>query len=582
MFKEISTNWIEKVKDSSDIVNVISSYLPLKQKGRTFWGNCPFHHENEPSFAVNSSEQFFHCFGCGVGGNVITFIEKIESLSFIDAVKLLAEKNNIDLPESIDDIKIKQKMKDKSEFLNINLIAARYYNSKLMSPEGENALNYLYKRGLNKNIVTRFGIGYSLNFNDLLDHLKRNKIPWESAVKAGILGLKNNKYYDFFSERVVFPIINTKDEVVGFSARAIKENYMGGKYKNSPDSIIFNKSEIVYGINLLKKASRLRNVEYAIIVEGQMDVIALHQAGFDTAIACMGTALTVKHAREIHRFVNKVIVCFDGDAAGIKATKRSLDILESAGLEVFVVSLPDKMDPDEYIKKYSKEKFQQLLDNAKSKNDYTFYEITSRYDLKDNRQKAKYIEEMLNMIKNLKTNSEKEIYLNLLKEKTQISMAVLKQDLQEDVKISKIYENTPKQINSAYEKALDFIFASLLNRKSYATLEKMNIVNNEFYSSIYEYIKDFEYFDDTIFEDIKEKIGSEKIDELRNYDFGKIGNEEKYYRDCLKIVRLEELNFQKKMCSENLLNALDDISRAKILEKMQKILIEIQKLKMED
>ena len=583
MANYFNQSWIDKVKDSCDIVDVISRYIPLKQKGRTFWGNCPFHHENEPSFAVSPEKQFFNCFGCHVGGNVITFVSKYESLSFIDSIKLLAKQNNIEIPENLDDEQVRRNAELKKKMLNINLICAKFYNNVLMSEKGNKAREYLYKRELTDNILTRFGLGYSPDWTSLVEFLKEQEISLEDAYKAGVLGKKDNKYYDFFAERIVFPIISSMGDVLGFSARITTKNDKIAKYKNSPDSICFNKSNIVYAINLLKRATQKRSLGYAIICEGQMDVIALNQSGYDNAIACMGTALTPQHAREIKRFVSKVIVCFDGDGAGQKATMRSLDILENSGLMVYVVSLPNGMDPDEYIKKYGSNKFTELLDKAKHKNDYIFDTTKAKYNLSNNQEKSEFIKEILEFIDKLKTSSDKEIYLKQVQNITRVSIDALKQDLNGGtVSNTPKFEKSEPVKNTAYDDALNFVFSSYLHKKEYAKLEDFNVLNNTFYALLSNFLRENGDVDSTIFDVLEEKFGKENTDTIKNYNFNAIKNLEKYYKDCIKLIRLEELEIECKMLSENISTIQDPTMRRENLKKLDEIFNKIQKIKMEE
>lgn len=582
MAQLFSQSWIEKVKDSCDIVDVISHYMPLKQKGRTFWGNCPFHHENEPSFAVSQEGQFFNCFGCHVGGNVITFVSKYESLTFTEALKLLAKQNNIELPENIDDEQVQKNAALKKQMLELNRKVAKFYYDQMMSPAGAVARQYLYNRGLTDNIITRFGLGYSPDWNKVVDFLNSQKISLELAYKAGIVGqTKNGRYYDFFAERICFPIINSMGEVLGFSARVITKDYQGGKYKNSPDSIVFNKSSIVYGINLLKRAGKERKLDYAIICEGQMDVIALNKCGFDTAIACMGTALTRYHAREIKRFVDKVIVCFDGDGAGIKATNRSLDILEKNGLSVFVVSLPDGMDPDEFTKKYGKEKFQNLLDNAKAKNDYVFEVIKKAHNLGDNKGKSDFVKEILEFIDGLDTSSDKEIYLNQVSTLVKIPVDVLKQDMSGIDNV--IFAENQFEVSSTYEDSLKMVFSAYLYKKSYAKNLDIKVVNNTFYSILLNYLgeqKNFETSD--IFISLENKFGQENILPIKNFRFEDLTDEQSYFNDCYKNLKITELEYEYNMLTEDVSVETNTELRRQKLTQMDRIFSEIQKIKMEE
>ena len=360
-------------------------------------------------------EQFYHCFGCGESGDVIKFIEKIESVDFMTAIKILADAAGMEVPQFVGDDNLKEKKEKKDAILKANKDAAIYYNKMLYTEKGKDALNYLYKRGLNKEVISKFGLGASVDWFDLITHLKKLGHKEEVLIEAGLAerGSKGG-LYDIMAERLMFPIINSFGEVVGFSARALKDGKFA-KYRNTAQTLVFDKSRVVYAINLLKKLKQTEKFEEIILVEGQMDVIAMHLAGFKNSVACMGTALTKYHSKELKRFTDKVIVSFDGDAAGQKATLRSLEILEEEGLKVYVIALPEKLDPDEFIKKHGKAAYQKLLDEAMPLNDYKLKAIASEFDLEDNKQRTKFIDTALEEIKNLKSGYQREIYIKQLK-----------------------------------------------------------------------------------------------------------------------------------------------------------------------
>jgi DNA primase len=560
--KGYDDSFIERLKFNSDIISTIGKYVTLNQKGKTHWGNCPFHSEKTPSFAVNGMEQFYHCFGCGESGDVIKFIEKIESVDFMTAVKILADAAGMEVPDFIGDDNLKEKKEKKDAILKANKDAAIYYNKMLYTEKGKAALNYLYKRGLNKETITKFGLGVSIDWFDLITHLKKLGHKEEVLIEAGLAerGSKGG-LYDIMAERLMFPIINSFGEVIGFSARALKDGKFA-KYRNTAQTPVFDKSRVVYAINLLKQLKQTEKFEQVILVEGQMDVIAMHLAGFKNSVACMGTALTKYHSKELKRFTDKVIVSFDGDAAGQKATLRSLEILEEEGLKVYVIALPEKLDPDEYVKKYGKAAYQKLLDEAMPLNDYKLKAIASEFDLEDNKQRTKFIDTALEEIKNLKSSYEREIYLKQLSERTKVDINTLQKEL--DYKIFKSTKqaasetDTREQIKlkAANVKSAEFVLASVIYKKPYAKLPENNIFELENHIKLYDFIlksqnlkkevKIGELF--TVF-DVDNNI---EMKDIINFDLESINNAEKYFKECIKNLHLEKLLKQQKELIEQI------------------------------
>jgi len=549
--KGYDDSFLERLKQNNDIISTISKYVTLNQKGKTHWGICPFHSEKTPSFAVNSYEQYYHCFGCGAKGDVITFIEKVEHVDFMKAVEILAEKAGMEVPSFVGDDTVKEKKQKKAAILKANKDAAIYFNKMLFTEKGKEALDYLIKkRGLNTATITRFGLGASIDWFDLIKHLKSKGHTEEILLESGLAerGEKGG-LYDVMAERVMFPIINSYGEVIGFSGRALKDGKFA-KYRNTMQTLAFDKSKIVYGINLLKNLKQKEGFNEVIIVEGQMDVIAMHNAGFQNTIACMGTALTKYHAKELKRFADRVIVSFDGDTAGQKATFRSLEILEEEHLNVYVISIPEKLDPDEYIKKYGKEAYQKLLNNAMPLNDYKLKAIAVDFNLDDTKEKAKYIDKALEEIKRLKTMQEREIYLRQLSEKTKIDLYTLERDLKFKLQTEK-KETKPQNLENvlvkdAIYKSAEFILASILHKKIQFREFNENIFFNEEHKKLYDFILTSQNLQKEV------KIGNlfthfnleeeNAINDIVNYEF--LMDEvqlKKYFEECVKTLELEYL-----------------------------------------
>lgn len=583
----LSSEWINELKARNDIVGTISKYVNVQKKGKTNWACCPFHLEKTPSFAVNEYEQYFHCFGCGASGDVIKFIEKIESVDFYDACKILATNSNMQMPEisgNNEDIKLKKKKKE--TYLQMLRDTANYYHLNLVRTSPTLAMNYIKKRGLDATILKTFGLGYSLGWNEVVDHLTKLGYSQEDMLGSGICERKNNNVFDAQSKRLIFPIVNSYGEVVGFSARLLEEADFA-KYKNTAQTLVFDKSKCVYNINSIKKLKQENNLNEVIMVEGQMDVISLYKNGFKNAVACMGTALTSFHAREIKRFSDKVVVCFDGDNAGKQATLRSLEILVNAGLSVYVAMLPDGVDPDDFLNKNSKDEFSRLIANAKYWVEYLIRTIYDKYDHNKPEEKSKFVKECLFVIKKLQSNAEQDIYLNMLKELSNISISVLR----EDMRLSKTDENIEVEIkkesslpsrDNAFLKAVKFVLAALLHKKKYATLNEniKSSLKNPDNILLYEYIENehkkgkmpiisalFDMFD---VEDNKE------IYDIVNYEFLPENDNLEYYEDCIKYLVKTSLEAKLQEISKALAAEPDLDKRRQLNAETQMIILKLK------
>lgn len=424
MDREFS-EFISNVLDKTDIVNLISRYVRTERKGNTYWACCPFHNESQPSFAINAQKQFFHCFGCKESGNAITFLMKLENIEFMDALKMLAEQAGMEMPKfSGSGERVDKKLRE--TLYNLMRDAARHYHDNLSSPRAKIFRDYLEERQIPQAMITRFGLGASLDFTEMLDFLKSKGYTYEQIHAAGIAETKDGRQYDVFGKRLMYPIIDNMGHVVAFGGRTLEKDVHFAKYRNSTQTEIFDKSKVIYAINLLKKRKAQKPIDYVIMTEGYMDVIALHKAGFDTAVASMGTALTVKQARQLKLYSDRVYISYDGDTAGQKATLRGLDILRESGLTVKVVRLPDGLDPDDLIKRDGREAYQKLLDEAIPLTAYKIDVLMSRYDLSDPDMRAKFAIEAVEVINSLQTPIEREQYLTYISEKTGFSLDALK------------------------------------------------------------------------------------------------------------------------------------------------------------
>ncbi len=580
--------WKEKLKQSSNIVSVVSKYLPLKQKGKTYWGCCPFHMEKTPSFAVNEYEGFFKCFGCGVGGDVITFVQKIESCDFYDACKILASDAGIEMPTYTADENVAKKKKQADRSYQLLRDCAKYYYTNLAKPEAKEARDYIAQRKLGQKTTIAFGLGYSIDWQDVIKYLSQKGYTIDEMKVAGVVEEKNGRAYDCYAKRLIFPIINSRGDVVGFSGRVLGKSDFA-KYKNTADTIVFDKSRSVYGINLIKKEKRDNGINEIIIVEGQMDVIALHQAGVRNAVACMGTALTPYHAKEMKKFVDKVVVCFDGDGAGKKATLRSLDILVKSGLEVYVVTLPDGLDPDEYIGKYGKESFDERIAKAKYWVQYLIDYYESQVNMSKPEEKRIFVANALAVIGTLSTSSEQDIYLEIVRDKTNIALSVLRNDLKGEAKPieSTVRKSTQEEEikQNAYVKAVRFVLASFVFKKEYAKLDKSireNLCNSD-YKKLYDYIVEcHQQNKPVLIGSLYSNFDIEGNDDLMaivNYEFSVATDTVQYYNDCVRTLKQFGLEKRQNELTEEIRNIEDLTLRRQKMMELQQIILERKQLK---
>lgn len=413
---------INEVKDKNDIVDVISQYIQVKSVGSSNKALCPFHSENTPSFVINREKQIYKCFGCGEGGDVVRFIMKIENLDFIDSVKLLAERANIEIVNTQSSEELKKQIKEKNLYYEINRKAGLYFYHNL-TQKSNSALEYLKNRGLSPKTLANFGVGYAVNsWDDLIIYLQKEGYELKDINNCGLIRPnKQNGYYNYFRNRIIFPIFNIRGDVVGFGGRVLDDSLP--KYLNSPETKIFNKSNILYGLNFARKNAESKQV---ILVEGYMDVIALYQAGFKNAVASLGTSLTKYHGQLLNKYFDEIIICFDGDAAGIKATMRSVEILNEVGCQFRIMILPNGCDPDDFIKKYGKDAFREQIQKAIGLTDYKILLAKSKYSGNTIDDKIKLAKRIAAIIKDIKSPIEKEAYIQKAANETGISMEAIK------------------------------------------------------------------------------------------------------------------------------------------------------------
>ena len=590
--------FLKELKERSDIVEVIRSYVAVDRKGGNYWACCPFHHEKTPSFAVNEGEQFYHCFGCQESGDVIKFVQEIESTDFMGAVRILADRAKMRVPESnFDTEESIRKKKKRDNMAKILLDSARFYLKNLYSGDerADAHLEYIAKRGLSPTTVKKFGLGASLDFNSLPDYLAGKGYFREDLIDSGVLASseKNNRLYDSLGGRLIFPIINAFDEVVGFGGRVMEKTKFA-KYKNTKETLLFDKSKTLYNVNLLKKLKREQPINEVIIVEGYMDTISLYQAGFKNVVASMGTSLTKDQARLIKRYTDNVLISYDGDFAGQKADLRGLEILDDAGLHLRVVPMPDGLDPDD-VAKQGADAYQKCLDAAMPLIDYRLHSLERNYDLGKTEGKRSFIKAALKIVKTAASESEKEELLKKLRDKTNVSYSALERDLQnvksetEEAEEEKPQEKLAEAAagTDKEQKAKRFILAAKLFSAPYAkdlSVDELPLTD-ETHILIARYISEHESCGERIrpselFELLDEN--SAEFNAILDLNYGeRLGGEtaERFFADSVKTLRLEAVEKQIAECNAQYASATDIDERKKISAKLLALVQKQKELK---
>lgn len=585
--KGYPADWLYQLKQRNDIVSIIGRYVHLEKKGGRFWGCCPFHNEKTPSFTVSGDEGFFYCFGCKESGDVISFVMKYESCDFAEAVKILARNANMEIPEFTGEKEIVEKKHKKERILKLLDATYKHYQENLYLPVAKPAQDYIKTRGFTRQELNDFKMGYSINWTELLDYLKGQGFTYQEMVDAGVAQKKDDHYYDVMAGRLVFPIFNSFNECVGFSARVLGQSDFA-KYKNTAETLVFQKGRVVFAINLVKALKQKGGLDKIIIVEGQIDVIAMHRAGFKSTVACMGTALTKENAHELKKLSNNVVLCFDGDSAGVKATLRSIDILKDEGFNVTIVSLPDKHDPDEILKEYGKEYLENLIDNALPITDYLIKYEQSNFNLDKPDERGKFAVQALRHIAKLKSDSEEEPYLDKLRDLTGIPIDVLRRDISK-IKGEKVDAKSDKNITDSVLisrengniKAIKFILSSLIYNKDFVNkkIDYKKLLPR--YSEVIEKAGEhlpitsyFDYFDVESMPILKDCI---------NMNFAEYEeNGKRYFDECLwSLVNQELINRQQEL-TEKYKQCGDSAQRMEIMQELSNVSKSLREKKLED
>lgn len=585
--------FLQTLKEKTNIVEVASGYVSLERRGGSYWACCPFHHEKTPSFAINEADQYYHCFGCGESGDVIKFVQGLENIDFMDAVKLLADRAGLTMPQTgFDNQRTVELKRKKDAILKILNDCAGFYLKNLNSGNADEHINYILSRKIPSEIVRKFGLGASLNFEDLPKFLLSKGYEKQDMIDSGAINEVDGKLLDAQGGRLIYPIINAMNEVIAFGGRVLKKTDFA-KYKNTKETIVFNKSKTLYNINLLKKLRKTQTISEVIVVEGYMDTISLYQAGFKNVVASMGTSLTQEQARLLKRYTDNILISYDGDSAGQKANMRGLDILKKEWLNVKVVPLPEGLDPDDVIKQRGTDGYQSCLNAAIPLIDYKLKTARGKLDISNNEDKQKYVSEALKIIKTADSASEQEDLLKGLRDQTGISYESLKRDLNSAPSVpNPAAEQRPerKDDSSVQKKASRFIIAAFLFGAKFT--KDADISSIPFKDGVHEIIAKYvrskillnervrpsELFE--FFEENTEEFT--ELTKILDYSDGNaLSGEvaEKYFFDCVKSLKLNDIDEIIETVRRQAEAETDLNKRKQLALELQQLLIQKKKIK---
>ncbi len=567
MAKYYSEELIEEIRNSNDIVDVISQYVILKRSGRNFFGLCPFHKEKSPSFSVSPDKQIFHCFGCGVGGNVIHFVSKIENLGFKDTLEILASRVNIQLPE-LEGYDSDENAKLKSKLYEINQATATFYHENLYKNSSKEAQEYIKKRKLDNNTLKSFLIGYSGVFDELYTYLKSKGFNDNEILSSGLVNKsENGKFIDRFRRRLMFPIQDVRNRVIAFGGRVLDDSKP--KYINSAENLVYSKGRHLFGLNLAKNSQK-KNL---IIVEGYMDCISLYQRGITNVVASLGTALTESQGRLLRKHSEQVIIGYDADGAGQAATLRGMEILQNMGCDIRILQIEGAKDPDEFVVKYGPERFNKYVENAISLIEFKIKILKKNLNLENANDKIKFLKEIAKLLSRVNSDLEKEIYLDKISKTYNISKEAVQAEINKllysDSKGAKVLdkpfktfikkEESKENVSEIDKKREDMIIYLLITypEKSFKILKNEIKIEN-------------------IQNEINRKIIKKLYEELEKGDINNILD---------KIEDIEEVNYLSGIMAQDFeivdeQKAIDDIiniyTKKKLINKRNEILKKIE------
>lgn len=590
-----SDELIDEIKNKNDIVDIISQYVILKRSGRNFFGLCPFHKEKSPSFSVSPDKQIFHCFGCGVGGNVFHFIEKIENLSFIETVEMLADRAGINLPtinNNVDD----KLLKLKSRVYDVNEAAAKFYHENLYKLTSKEAQNYIKKRKLDNRTLKNFLIGYSGTFNELYIHLKENGFSDEEILASSLVNRnENGKFIDRFRKRLMFPIQDTRNRVIAFGGRVLDDSKP--KYINSPENIVYSKGRHLFGLNVAKR----EQIKKIIIVEGYMDAISLHQRGITNVVASLGTAMTESQGRLLRKSSEQVIIGYDADGAGQAATVRGLEILQNLGCDIRILQIEGAKDPDEFVTKYGPERFLKYVDNAISLVEYKVKVLKQNLNIDNVNDKIKFLKEIAKELSKISNNIEREVYVDKISLEYKISKEAIYSEINKLIygrndNEKKVVANKtvkpPKRVveetNQAVTKREGLIIYLLINypTESYLKIkEEISIDdikserNKKILTKLYEELEKGYSNINNVLDWFEEEEIINYLTSIMAYDF-EITEVNKCIEDILNIYLKEKLIKKRNHIINNLENkGLTKEERANYEKQLSEIIVKLAKIK---
>ena len=585
---------INEIRQNNDIVDVISQYMHLKRSGRNFFGLCPFHNEKSPSFSVSPDKQIFHCFGCDVGGNVITFVSKIEGLNFVETIQMLAERANIQLPtlENSGDMQ-KEILKDK--VYKVNEFTAEFYHQNLYKPQAKIAQEYVKKRQLSNETLKSFRIGFSGKFDELYQELKKQGFADQEILESGLVNRNDRgQYIDRYRNRLMFPICDARGKVIAFGGRVLDDSKP--KYINSPENIVYSKGRNLFGLNVAKKG----DTKKLLIVEGYMDAISLHQRGITNVVAPLGTALTEQQGWLLRKNAEQIILSFDSDGAGLQAKIRALDVLQNMGCDIRILQVEGAKDPDEFILKYGNIRFQALIEKALSVIEFKVKLLKNDLNLENINDKIKFLNEIAKLISNIDNNIEREIYIERIAKEYDISkesiFAEVNKLTYKNDKSEKVLEKSKPiishkkvdkpEVSQAIKRRENTVISLLLTGDlSIFEIIKQNIKPEDFMDEINANIAkrlydEFEKGNSNIngIIDSLEQEEQNQITMIMADDY-EIDDLEKAIDDIIQIYRKERLNNKKFEILEKLENATDEEEKKILMQELSNIITTLAKIK---
>ena len=587
---------IDDVRQSNDIVDVISQYVRLKRSGRNYFGLCPFHNEKSPSFSVSPEKQIFHCFGCGVGGNVFTFLTKIEGINFVEAVQLLAERANIQLP-TLENNMDSAKEALKAKVYKVNEFTANYYHENLYKPESKIAQEYVKKRKLSNETLKSFQIGFSGKFDELYRELKKQGFEDREILESGLVN-KNERgqFIDRYRNRLMFPICDARGRVIAFGGRVLDDSKP--KYINSPENVVYSKGRHLYGLNVAKKYDIKKRL---LIVEGYMDVISLHQRDIHNVVASLGTALTQQQGYLLRNHTEQIILSYDSDEAGQTAKVRAMEILQNMGCDIRVLQMEGAKDPDEYVIKYGNARFQNLVDKAISVIEFKVKILRQSLNLENTNDKIKFLNEIAKLISKIDNSMEREVYIEKIAKEYDVSKEAIYAEVNKltykETSDEKIL-NKAKPVVKHFENINTNTVSETIKRRENTVLAILLSGDISVYQIIKQNIQ-VEDFKDTINQKIARKLyeefenGNSNIngiidnlsEEEQNHitmimaeDYG-IDDMEKAIDDVIQSYEKEKLNERKFQILETLENQTEENTKKKLEKELSDIIIKLAKIR---